>query len=82
LCSDPGQPSPVDPAFPLNRLGDRVYLDLQAAWEAPALGRFALGLRNVLDRDPPVSYAGTANSFDPAYPIPGRFWHLSWSRRW
>lgn len=82
LCSDPDQPSPLDPAFPLNRLAARVYLDLQAAWDTPWDGQIAVGVRNALDRDPPVSYAGTFNSFDAAYRIPGRFWHLNWSQRW
>lgn len=82
LCSDPATPSPLDPSVPLNRLDARVYVDLQLAWETPWDGRYVFGVRNALDRDPPVSYAGTANSFDAAYPVPGRFWYVNLSQRW
>jgi len=76
LCSDPDLPSQVGVGFPSNRLPSRTYVDLQAGWETPWEGRIVLGLRNAFGRDPPVSYSSFANSFDPAYPLPGRFWYL------
>jgi iron complex outermembrane receptor protein len=78
LCSRPGIESPTHFGYPENRLGARVYVDLQAAWDAPFGARILLGVHNAFDRDPPVSYAAFANSFDPSYPIPGRYWYLGW----
>lgn len=82
LCTDPGVASNVSSGFPLNRLGSSTYVDLQAAWNAPFNARIVAGLRNALERDPPRSYSAFANSFDPAYPLPGRFWYLQWVQRW
>ncbi len=76
LCSSPDIASPVFDGRPENHLGSRTYVDLQAGWNTPWNVRALLGVQNAFDRDPPVSYSGTANSFDPSYPIPGRFWYL------
>lgn len=76
LCSNPELPSQVISGFPSNRLPSRTYVDLQAGRETPWNGRVVIGLRNAFDRDPPVSYSTFANSFDPAYPLPGRFWYV------
>jgi outer membrane receptor protein involved in Fe transport len=76
LCSSPDIASPVFNGGPENRLGSRTYVDLQAGWNTPWNVRTVVGVHNVFDRDPPVSYSGTINSFDPSYPIPGRFWYL------
>lgn len=78
LCSDPETPSGIEPGLPLNRLGARVYHDVTLSWRTPWSATVQLGVRNVLDRDPPVSYSGVANSFLPVYPVPGRFWQLEW----
>ena len=47
-CTDPAQGS--------NRLGSVVYHDLRGAWHLPgSLGTtLAVGVNNVLDKDPPV----------------------------
>lgn len=82
LCSDPDTPSPVVPGFPVNRLGSATYLDLQVGWDSPGAGRIVLGVRNVLDRDPPRSYSAFANSFDPAYPLPARQAYLRLIQHW
>ncbi len=81
LCSDPDLPSQVIPGFPSNRLATRTYVDLQAGWETPWDGRVVFGLRNAFDRNPPISYSTFANSFDPAYPLPGRFWYAQLVQR-
>lgn len=81
LCSDSGMVFPGTVNTPSNRLPSRTYLDLQAGWETPWQGRVVIGVHNAADRDPPVSYSAFANSFDPAYPMPGRFWYLQWVRR-
>lgn len=82
LCSDPELPFPLAPQVPVNRLPSRTYLDLQLAWEHPWQGQIVLGVHNAADRDPPVSYSSFANSFDPAYPMPGRFGYLRWTQGW
>ncbi|WP_425525055.1 hypothetical protein [Xanthomonas citri] len=40
-----------------------------------------LGLNNVFDRDPPVALSASANSFDSAYAIPGRYSYLQYTQR-
>lgn len=79
LCSDPNRVVNGVPE-PRNRVGAVTYVDLETSWIAPWSGRFALGMRNAFDRDPPVSYT-YANSFYPDYDIPGRFLYLSYRQR-
>jgi iron complex outermembrane recepter protein len=80
LCSDPDHMEDGMPA-PRNRVGAVTYVDLQAGWDAPWKGHFALGVRNAFDRDPPVSYSAAANSFFPDYDIPGRFFYASYRQK-
>ena len=80
LCSSPGSASPVFAGQPENRLGSRTYVDLQGGWDTPWNSRLVIGVLNAFDRDPPVSYSALSNSFDPSYPIPGRFWYLSYTQ--
>lgn len=77
LCSDPGHTFDGEPA-PRNRVGAVTYVDLQANWTAPWMGRFTLGVRNAFDRSPPVAYSSAANSFFPDYDIPGRYFYASY----
>jgi iron complex outermembrane receptor protein len=57
------------------------YVDLQGTWDAPWNGRVTAGIRNLFDEDPPVVYDTFANSFDPQYEIPGRFWYVQYSQK-
>ena len=82
LCSSPDTTSPVDGVSGENRLGSRTYVNLRAGWQSPWQARFNVGVHNAFDRDPPVSHSGTANSFDPAYPLPGRFWYIDVGWTW
>jgi iron complex outermembrane receptor protein len=79
LCSNPGG----SPQFPdgENTMDDTWYFDLQGTWDAPWNGRLTAGVRNLLDQDPPTSYSTFANSFDPSYDIPGRFWYVQYSQK-
>ena len=81
LCSNPDAASPVFFGFPENRIDSRWYFDLQGSWNAPWDARIAVGVQNVLDEDPPVSYDAFANSFDPAYPVPGRHWYATYTQK-
>lgn len=78
LCSNPDSISPVDGVSIENRLAARTYVDMQAAWRSPWDAQIRVGAHNALDRDPPVSYSGTSNSFDPAYPLPGRYYYAQY----
>jgi iron complex outermembrane recepter protein len=72
---------PSDPAFQPRRVGSYTTLDTQLGWTGwPGL-KLVLGVRNLLDRDPPYSNAGGQTSFqggyDPTYADPrGRFVYL------
>ena len=81
LCSSPEIQSATYNGEPENEIDDRWYFDLQASWDAPWDAEVRGGVQNVLDEDPPISYSTFANSFDPQYPVPGRFFYVSWSQR-
>jgi iron complex outermembrane receptor protein len=80
-CSSPDVESPVFFGFPENRIDDRWYFDLQGAWNTPWSSEIRVGIQNLFDEDPPVSYSAFANSFDPQYPVPGRFWYASYTQK-
>jgi len=40
-----------------------------------------VGVNNVTDRDPPFAYSAFANTFDPQYPVPGRFWYVMYMQK-
>jgi len=82
LCSDPSHVAEVDGVIvPRNRVGAVTYVDLEGGWRAPWNGVFTLGVRNALDRDPPLSYSEVPNSFYPDYDIPGRFYYASYRQK-
>ena len=57
------------------------YVDLQTAWDTPWSGRVVLGVRNIADREPPVSFSVSDGNFDPEYEVPGRFWYAGYTQR-
>jgi iron complex outermembrane receptor protein len=68
-----------NPELRMNKLGSRIYTDLQVGW-TPALfndqAQFALGINNVLDKDPPPCLSCDLNNYDGTiYPVPGRYVH-------
>lgn len=79
LCSNPDG----SPQFPRgeNRLDATTYVDLQARWNAPWNALLAIGVRNLLDEDPPVSFSATGGNFLPGYDLPGRFWYVALTQR-
>jgi iron complex outermembrane receptor protein len=81
LCSDPDIEDPQFGGAPVNQLDDTWYFDLQGTWDAPWNGRVTAGVRNLFDEDPPLSFSNFANSFDPNYEIPGRFWYVQYSQK-
>ena len=79
LCSNPEGTG----RFPFGEhtVDEVWYVDLQGTWDAPWNGRVTAGIRNIFDEDPPVVYDTFANSFDPQYEIPGRFWYVQYSQK-
>lgn len=71
LCS---MPSAEVGGASFNRLGSMAYHDLSGSYQFTENVRVTLGVNNLFDTDPRVSYSTFANSFDPSmYEIPGRF---------
>jgi iron complex outermembrane receptor protein len=79
LCSNPAG-SPQNP-YGENRIDATWYFDLQGTWDAPWNARVTAGIRNLFDEDPPLAFDAFANTFDPQYEVPGRFWYLAYSQR-
>ena len=80
LCSDPGETTfdeegnLVKDSF--NELEDMAYHDASVGYAVTDNLRLTLGVNNLWDTDPEVSFTTFANSFDPSmYEIPGRFFY-------
>ncbi|HBK47637.1 MAG TPA: TonB-dependent receptor [Xanthomonadaceae bacterium] len=58
-----------------------AFHDMQVSYQLPWNATVRVGVNNVLDRDPPVVLSAFANSFDPAYSIPGRYSYLQYTQR-
>tara|TARA_R110002126_G_scaffold33382_41_gene104616 strand:+ start:948 stop:3749 length:2802 start_codon:yes stop_codon:yes gene_type:complete len=71
LCS---MPSAEVGGASRNHLGSMAYHDASVGYQLTDNVRVLLGVNNLFDTDPRVSYSTFANSFDPSmYEIPGRF---------
>lgn len=76
LCSA----APPDPRLggdPIHVIGARTYTDLYLSWKPNTHMALRLGVNNAFNLAPPVAIT-TANSFDPSYDVPGRFWYADW----
>lgn len=71
LCSDEDNAE--------NKLGSTTYHDVRVVYNlADYSTRIALGIRNIGDKQPPISYTSFANSFSSTlYSVPGIQWYLS-----
>lgn len=82
LCSSPDQPFIIGgQPVPGNHVGSVTFTDIQGSWDSPWRARISLGIRNALDRSPPVAYSAYTNSFFPDYDLPGRFWYASYRQK-
>ncbi len=79
-CSDvlsgPGSSKPSGPFQGLNRLGTTVYNNVQVTYDLAAWNTdFTIGVRNLFDKNPPISMTAFKNSYQPflGYLVPGRF---------
>ncbi len=71
---------PSDPTFKPRRVGSYETYDLQGSWSGIKGLKLTLGVRNLMDKDPPYTNAGGQVAFqggyDPQYGDPrGRFWY-------
>ncbi|WP_462114999.1 TonB-dependent receptor domain-containing protein, partial [Lysobacter xanthus] len=64
-----------------NTIGGTTYNDLSVYWKAPWNAKVTVGVNNVFDKEPPVAFNTFANSFDPQYEIPGRFFYMSYNQK-
>ncbi|MCG8436184.1 MAG: TonB-dependent receptor, partial [Gammaproteobacteria bacterium] len=83
LCSNPAPERAIIQgvsASPFNHIGSTTYHDVQVSyhWED---WRFTVGIDNITDKDPPISFSAASNSYDPSvYRVPGRFPYLRISK--
>jgi len=85
LCSDPdrivGDGQGGSRGAAENHIGTVTYHDVSAYWNTPWDGKITFGVNNVLDKDPPFAVTAFANSFDPQYEVPGRFYYVRYNQK-
>jgi outer membrane receptor protein involved in Fe transport len=65
-----------------NRIGSRLYHDVQVGWKTPWNGKVTAGARNIFAKDPPIVRNSFAGSFDASYDLPeGGFWYLQYNQK-
>ncbi|MBP6534689.1 MAG: TonB-dependent receptor, partial [Arenimonas sp.] len=64
-----------------NHIGAVTYHDISFFYSTPWKGKITLGLNNAFAKDPPFSATTFANSFDPQYEVPGRFWYMRYEQK-
>ncbi|MCH2055520.1 MAG: TonB-dependent receptor [Thalassotalea sp.] len=75
LCSDPVDPT-AEEGNSFNELEAMAYHDVSLGYAVNDNLRITVGVNNLFDTDPEVSYSTFANSFDPSmYEIPGQFFY-------
>ena len=81
LCSNPTNRSTLNSADPQNQVGGVTYHDVSVAYAAEWDATIRVGIKNVFEKDPPAQLTTFANSFDPAYEVPGSFYYLSYNQK-
>lgn len=85
LCSDPnpnyGDPLVEDNGTGTNHIGSTTYHDISFFYNTSWKGKISLGLNNAFAKEPPLSITTFANSFDPQYEVPGRFWYMRYEQQ-
>ena len=76
LCSDPVDPNDEDGGNSFNELEAMAYHDVSLGYAVSDNLRITVGVNNIFNTDPEVSYSTFANSFDPSmYEVPGQFFY-------
>ncbi|GAB1596549.1 TonB-dependent receptor [Lysobacter sp. PAGU 2638] len=82
LCNDATvNASGIVQAGSKNTIGGTTYNDVSVYWKAPWNAKVTLGVNNVFAKDPPTAFTAFANSFDPQYEVPGRFFYMSYNQK-
>ncbi|AXK71350.1 TonB-dependent receptor [Lysobacter sp. TY2-98] len=71
----------VDPVLSRNYIGATTYHDVSVYWKAPWNAKITVGVNNVFAKDPPLVFNAFANTFDPQYEVPGRFFYMSYNQK-
>lgn len=78
LCSQPNYIDPDGNLTPRNRIKYAWKTDAQFGYRfASTKTEVLLGMENIFNRDPPISYSASSNSFQSQYWLPGRLGYLS-----
>lgn len=78
LCSDPSARNKQGDSEPRNRVRYAWKSDLQLGYKLRAYKTdLTLGMQNLFNQDPPLSYSVLSNSFDSSYWLPGQLPYLS-----
>ena len=65
-----------------NRIGSRIYHDVQVGFKTPWNGKVAVGARNLFGKEPPITFGSFAHSFDGAYDLPGGgYFYLQYNQK-
>ncbi len=65
-----------------NRIGSRLYHDVQVGLKLPWNAKVSAGARNIFGKDPPIVRNSFAQSFDGAYDLPGGgFFYLQYNQK-
>ncbi|HEY5851040.1 MAG TPA: TonB-dependent receptor [Lysobacter sp.] len=64
-----------------HHIGATTYHDASVFWNSPWNATITLGMNNVFDKNPPISLQAFANSFDPQYEVPGRFYYMRYAQK-
>ncbi len=77
LAGTPNSAHPNAPFAGLNKLGTTVYNDVEVTYDVDAWNTdLTFGIRNLFDKNPPISMTAFANSYQPYYyRVPGRFFY-------
>ncbi|RNF85991.1 TonB-dependent receptor domain-containing protein [Montanilutibacter psychrotolerans] len=62
-------------------IGATTYHDASVYWNAPWNAKVTVGVNNIFEKNPPIAATAFANSFDPAYEVPGRFFYFRYSQK-
>ncbi|HET7587847.1 MAG TPA: TonB-dependent receptor [Gammaproteobacteria bacterium] len=75
LCAYPNE---TNENLSRNKLGATTYFDIRASYDFDLINStLSFGVRNLFDRQPPVSYTASGSFDHTIYPVPGRFPYVS-----
>ena len=80
LCDNVAGSTSVGTLNSTNTVGGVTYHDVSVAYVGDWDGTIRLGAKNIFSKDPPFQTNTFANSFDPAYEVPGAFWYVTYKQ--